>query len=749
MTKQVAYGYSEVLPDLDFETYSEAGYIWVEGKLQSTLGKGKKGGLPAVGSLLYSLHPSTEVLCMAYDLKDGLGKRLWHPALPAPQELFDHVRSMGLIESWNTTFEHHVWNNVCTPKYGFPPLHYTQQRDAMAKARAFSLPAKLGKAALVLGTLQQKDKEGTRLLNKFSKPRNPTAKDKRNRILPDPSDPDSQLLYDYCLQDIATEEDISSCIPDLNPDELEFWLNTCKSNYAGVGIRPEEVDSCINILEQAYTKYNLELANITDGEVMESTKVEQLRQWCATQGVNTPTLDDDSTKALLKQEIPLNVRRALEIRQMIGSAGVKKVYAMKKIASPEGRLCDLFIYHGARTGRDTGAEVQPQNLTKAGPRVTWCGGCDKPFGPHWKDVCPHCGASLALLSYVKDDGKWTWEAVDHAMEAITTRSLEYVEWVFGNAVLTISGCIRGLFVAAEGKEFICSDYSAIEAVVLAALAGEQWRLDTFHAKEDIYLKSASTITGTTMQEYKDYAKQTGSKHPDRQKLGKVAELASGYAGWIGAWKNFGADKFYSDDEIKGLIVAWRDASPTIPEFWGGQVRGKPWKPSHFEYFGLEGAFVQAIRSPNQCFMTHGISFGMRDDALFVRLPSGRILTYHRPRLTPHPKYEGQLSISYEGWNSNALMGPIGWFRMETYGGKLCENIVQAVSRDIMAFAVNNLERAGYNVVIRVHDEIVAEIPEGSGDIEEFERIMATLPPWAQGWPIRASGGWVGKRYRKD
>jgi DNA polymerase len=231
--------------------------------------------------------------------------------------------------------------------------------------------------------------------------------------------------------------------------------------------------------------------------------------------------------------------------------------------------------------------------------------------------------------------------------------------------------------------------------------------------------------------------------------GVIIAHNSGYAGWIGAWKNFGADKFFSDDEIKKLIVAWRDASPSIPEFWGGQVRGFPWNPTRFEYYGLEGAMVQAIMNPNQCFMTHGISFGMRDDAVFVRLPSGRILTYHRPRLTPNPKYEGQFEISYEGWNSNALMGAVGWFRMSTYGGKLCENIVQAVSRDIMAYAVNNLERAGYDVVIRVHDEIVAEIEEGSGNIEEFERIMATLPPWATGMPVRASGGWIGKRYRKD
>ena len=356
-------------------------------------------------------------------------------------------------------------------------------------------------------------------------------------------------------------------------------------------------------------------------------------------------------------------------------------------------------------------------------------------------------------------------------------------------------------------------------------------------------------------------------------MGKVAELASGFQGWIGAWKQFGADEFFNDEEIKNAILAWRAASPAIVEFWGGQQ--KRWQP-HF--YGLEGAAVQAVLSPRTKFSYRGLSYIVNRDILYCQLLSGRYLTYHKPRLIPSDKRPGTLSLTFEGWNTNPKYGAIGWQRMETYGGRLVENCIaegtkvltnrgwvnieniectdlihdgvnfvshggkltksiqtciavdgvlmtpdhevlndngwktaletkepfrpkirnvngfashkiesttnrtefsqqrvfdimdcgprnrfvvkgnsgpfivhnctQAVARDILAHAIVNLEKSGYPVVLHVHDEIVSEIPEETGSIEEFERIMSTLPAWAATWPVKANGGWRGKRYAK-
>lgn len=733
------------IADMDFETYSEAGYVWADGKWKGS--NGAKSGIAAVGAMQYSLHHSTEVICLAYDLKDGVGKRLWIPGMGDPTDLFDYLSQGGLVEAHNCAFEHHIWNNVCTRRYGWSRLPYQQLRDSMAKCRAYALPPSLDKAAKVMQVDAQKDEDGKRLIKKFSVPRNPTAKDKRTRILPDEDMQDAINFYSYCVKDIEAEEALSDSIPDLPPEELEFWINTVACNLRGVGVRHDEIESCISILEQAYERYNAELRSLTNGFVPEATKVQQIIAWLAARGVYTDSLDDAAITSLLKGELDDDARRVLEIRSMVGSASAKKVYAMKRIATPDGRLCDLFNYHGSRTGRDTGQDVQPQNMPKAGPKIQWCAGCGKPSGLHHTDHCPHCGGAVPLLCTPDPDG-WSWKAVDHAIEAIKTKSLDWVEYLFGNAVLTVSGCIRGLFVAAPGKQLICSDYSAIEAVVLAALAGEQWRLDAFHAKQDIYYVGASKITGIPYDDYVSYKKEHGKHHPDRQKIGKVSELASGYAGWVGAWKNFGADKFYNDDEIKQLIVKWREASPSIVEFWGGQTRNRQ---PEFAPYGCEGAFVMAILYPGHTYSVRGLDFfkPIDKDALHIRLLSGRLLTYHRPRLSPSSRFGSHYSISFEGYNTNPLMGRIGWVRMETYAGKIVENIVQAVSRDILSAAVNNLERQGYPCVLRVHDEIASEVDEGFGSVEEFEGIMGSLPKWAEGWPVRASGGWIGKRYRKD
>lgn len=730
-------GFSTVLPDMDFETYSEAGYVF-DDHIQKwrSVTKSPPHGIGAVGAPVYSEHPSTEVLSLAYNLKDGLGPRLWLPGMAPPEDLFAYIADGGLIEAWNSAFEWHIWTNVCSTRLGWPVLPYWQLRDAMAKSRAWSLPGALGKAAQVTEVVDQKIDDGKRLLNKFSKPRNPTKNDARRRIRPEEDHEDAAKLYNYNLGDIKSESAVSAQIPDLSDDELELWLLDQCINFRGVSIDRKALASCKAIVEQATAKYTAELVQITGGTVQGASEIQKLTSWLGGAGVHMGSLDADHVaEALKREDLPPGPRRVLEIRQSLGAVSVKKLFAIDRRVSQDGRLRDLFAFCGAdRTGRFAGRGPQPQNLPNSGPQVVKCmdaiNGCGRHYGPHL-DNCPWCGA----LTFFSEPAEWCIEAVEDALLVIASNNLSYVEHYFGDAVAVVSGCLRGLFSAAEGCDLICSDYSAIEAVVLAALAGEEWRLDVFRTHGKIYEMSAAKITGIPFEEFKRHKEETGDHHPMRKKVGKVAELASGYQGGYGAWLAFGADKHLEEQEITDAIKAWRKESPMIVKFW----------------YGLEDAAVAAVRNPGQCYSYRGITYGVKDDVLYCQLLSGRKLSYHQPRLHPAVTPWGKqvFKLTYMGWNTDYKKGPTGWMRLDTYGGKLAENVVQATARDILTYALKNVERAGYAVVLHVHDEIVSEVLSGTGSIEEFEEIMATLPEWCADWPIKADGGWRGKRYRKD
>lgn len=794
-------GRSVVLPDMDFEMYSDAGYVWNEaankwGALPGAAGN--KKGLPIVGAAVYAEHPSTEVLWLAYDLKDGRGRRRWRPGMPPPSDLFAHLAAGGLMEAWNVGFEEHMWREVCVKRYGWPPLPVDQLRCAMAKARAFTLPGSLDAAAAVLGT-QRKDPAGDRLMRKFSMPKNPSAKSPTRRVRPEDDPVEFEAYGKYNETDIVAEAEASSRIPDLSAVELAMWQTDREINRRGVQIDLEAVGNCIAIVNAAHAKYNAELAALTGGTVARASELDKLQGWLGGKGLHVDSLDADGIEgelARLRLAIktgafvprppgmpvngehvpygrvtdPAGCLRALEIREAIGSAAVKKLFAMANTATRAGRVRDLFTYHGARTGRPTGGGVQPTNMPNSGPEVRQCT-CGRHHGMKLT-ACPWCGSAVP-------DGargvEWDQGAIEDALEVIAYRSLELLEAVFGDAVPIVSGCLRGLFIAAPGHDLICSDYSAIEAVGLAMLAGEQWRIDVFRTHGKIYEAGAAAITGIPFDEYMRHAGYTdeqlarpewwvqkpanrGSHHPTRKTVGKLSELASGYGGWIGAWKAFGADEFFTDDEIKKNIIAWRNASPSVVDLWGGQHRGMPWEPGYRpELFGVEGAAVLSVMNPGQEYFVQlrnptaaarHISFVTERDVMYCRLQSGRLLTYHRPRLTPSTRRAGEVSLSYEGWSTNPKLGPLGWVRMDTYGPKLVENINQAETRDIHTHGLVNLERRGYPIVLHVYDEGVAEVPEGFGSVEEFEAIMMDTPEWAKDWPVRAAGGWRGKRYRK-
>lgn len=745
-------GVATLLPDFDFETYSEAGRAYDEeaGKWRMLEGtpKGTTNPLAAVGAPAYAEHPTTELLSLAYDLKDGKGPRLWVPALPPPVELFEYLQGGGLIEAHNSGFEAYIWQYVCVGRMGWPAFNFDQLRCSMAKCRAWSIPASLADAGDYLRVPVQKDADGKRLLKKFSQPRNPTKTDARLRIRPEEDAVDGPRIYSYNVDDIRAEEGVSIRVPDLSPAELDMWLLDQRINRRGVYIDRPHLDDCVHLIREAGALFEAELSQITGGAVKSGSEVAKMSGFLAGLGVQLPDLTADTVAAALKRDdLPPVARRVVEIRAALSSSSVKKVYAIQRRLTSDGRLKDIFAYAGAdRTARWAGRGPQPQNLPSSGPAVDCCGGCGR-HQARGLDVCRWCGTGAEFLYAVE----WSIAAVRDALAVAELRDARTMAYYFGDTFKAVSGCLRGLFMAAPEHEFICSDFSAIEAVVLAALAGETWRLEVFRTHGKIYEESASRICGIPFEEFLRHKEETGEHHPMRKKVGKVAELASGFGGWVGAWKAFGADKHVGDDRaIRDAILAWRAASPNIVEFWGGQVREtapQSWDFVH-EYYGLEGCAIQAVLNVGQTYSHNGLSFGVKDDVLYVRLLSGRFLQYHKPRLIQVECRRSKLPVyqlSYMGRNQTTGK----WVRLETYGGKLTENVVQATARDIMAEALKRVEGGGYPVVLHVHDEIVSEVKKGHGSVEEFEALMSQCPSWCAGWPIKAAGGWRDDRYQKD
>lgn len=767
---RVSHGISTVHPEMDFETYSEAGFVFDEAKGRFRGISSTKKGLSAVGAAVYAQHASTEVICLAYNLKDGLGPRLWMAGDAPPWDLFAHIERGGLIEAHNSIFEYFIWNYVCVRKLDWPPLDYRQLRCSMSKAAAFALPMSLDKLSAAIDAPIKKDKEGAAVMLKVVQPRAPTKGNPSLRYTPKSNPEYFKRTGEYCINDTYAESEVSAMLPDLQPDELELWLLDQQINIRGVHIDKPSLENCISIVQQAFAKYSEELRVICGGytdakgewkwNVSSPAELANIQTFLAAKGVRTHSLAAEHLAALLaRDDLPADCRRVLEIRDTLSASSVKKLFSLLNHLGEDSRVRGLFAFCGAdRTGRFAGRGPQPQNMPSSGPKLNQCdkvNGCGHYFQNKLSN-CPWCGADAAFSKPKQD---WTHHSVDQALKVIASRRLDYVEHYFGDAIEVVSGCLRGLFTAAPGKDFICSDFSAIEAVVLAEVAGESWRQEVFRTHGKIYEMGAAKITGIPFEEfmcvagYTDLTKekwweaeQTGGHHPQRKTIGKVSELASGYAGWVGAWKNFGADKFMTDEEIKKAILVWRDASPMIVELWGGQWRKDPKRWAFTpEFYGLEGAAVQAILSPGKAFAYRMISYQVHDDVLYCRLPSGRLLSYHQPRLAQSTAPHGNpvWQITYMGSDEVGR-----WVRLDTYGGKLCENVVQAIARDILTFSLKNLEKAGYPVVLHIHDEIVCEVDKGAGSIEEFERIMAIMPPWAADWPIRAAGGWRGLRYRK-
>lgn len=714
---------------LDVETYSEAGYVWSSVKSYTPSGlikpgwiivqKSKNSGLACVGAYAYAEHPSTEILSLDFE------GELWKAGDPPPQNYINWIQSGGLVDAHNSFFEYVIMRFVATRKMGWPLLPIGQLRCTASRCRSWGLPGSLENAGRALNLTIQKDMEGHAAMLKVSKPRDPTQKDSRVRYTPADAPELFAKLYPYNQTDTAAERLLGGALPQLTAFELEVWKLDQRINERGICVDIEAVNGGIKIIQQLETQKTAELAAVTGGVVTTGGQTDRMHAFLRAQGVVLPNMQKKTVAAALDDKrLQGKARQVLQLRQDLALASVKKLFSMHNRVASDGRLHDLFVYGGAaRTLRWSSEAVQLHNLAKAGPDLMICSSCGNYQMPYFG--CKICGTLKGLAAV-----DWCAEAAAQCIETIKQGSLPaLVERWGGDAAFAISGSIRAMLIAGPGSDFIGTDYDSIEARILAQIAGEEWRLEVFRTHGNIYEMSLAHMSGIAYAEIMEHKERTGHHHPLR-KVSKVRELASGYQGAVAAYKRFGAGDYYDSDEaILADVKEWREKSPAIVALWRA----------------CEERTAAAVAEPDTWKPYREIAYyyAQAHDVLYCRLPSGRLLPYHKPRLAPNDW--GRLAVTYTGQDQESG----AWCRVDGYGGMYTAHIVQGAARDILAWAMLQLDAQGYPVVLHVHDEPVAEVPEGTGSVEAVERILGILPPWAAHWPITATGGWRGKKFRKD
>ena len=631
--------------------------------------------LAKTGVYRYVESPDFEILLFAYSV-DGdpvqqidlaCGEKIPPAILAALED--DKVTKWA----FNANFE-----RICLSRFlGYPTGDYLEPdswKCSMVWAAYMGLPLSLEGAGAVLGLEKQKLAEGKDLIKYFCQSCAPTKSNgQRTRNLPKHA-PDKWLAFKkYNIRDVETEMSIQARLLKYPvPDSVweEYHLDQ-EINDRGVGLDMELVRQAIQMDGRSRSELTQAMKELTSLDNPNS--VQQMKQWLADNGVETDTLGKKAVAELLKTAPP-QLQKVLTLRQQLAKSSVKKYQAMETAVCADGRARGMFQFYGAnRTGRWAGRIIQMQNLPQN----------------HLDDL-------------------------SEARGLVRAGGFDALEMLYEDVPDTLSQLIRTAFVPQENRKFIVADFSAIEARVIAWLAGEKWRQDVFAEGKDIYCASASQMFGVPVEKH-------GVNGHLRQK-GKIAELALGYGGSVGALKAMGAlEMGLSEDELPALVSAWRQANPKIVQFW----------------WAVDRAVMEAV-SRRTTTKTHGIIFSARNGMLFITLPSGRSLAYVKPKIGEN-RFGGDC-ITYEG-----VGGTKKWERIDSYGPKFVENIVQATSRDILCYAMKTLRCC--SIVMHIHDEVVIEADRRMS-LQAVCDQMGRTPPWANGLQLRADG-YETDFYKKD
>lgn len=638
-----------------------------------------------VGAWAYAAHPSTEILCMAYGVDGGPIKILTRddflmaPNLGLPcDDLYEAIRKGSLMSSFNSFFEQCIYANIMVKNYGFPRVPIKQWRCVMAKALARALPRNLLDCGKALNADPIKDEKGKRVMLKLCKP---NSKGEWNE---DPED--FQKLYDYCMDDVAAETAVDQLLPDLIPSEQTIWFLDQLINQRGIYVDTDAIKKALEYVEVFSEDLNDVVWDASGGNLDSVTRRMATLEWCQQQGVNIKSYTKSTVGETLRQNIPDNVRTVLEAKLQLGKTSVQKYQAMANSMDESGCIRDLLIYHGASTGRWAGKLIQLHNLPKG-----------------------------------------SIDDVETAVTLLKNEALSDFKLFYPDVMGTLSSCIRGMIVAAQGQDLLVADYSAIEARVVMWLADEQFGLNQFREYDQGKGEEPYAIMSKLI-----YNDEVVTKA--RRQLGKASVLGCGFG--------MGPDKFLATCSSWGIPIDESLAKKAV-ETYRQTYRGvqRLW-------YNQENAAMSCV-SQQQDFDCGKIRWHLDNDVLLARLPSGRSLAYNNPTIdyVDTPWGERKLALHFMGLMKVQGTTSTKWVRQHTYGGKLVENLTQAVARDILAAAMLRAEIKLYPVAFSVHDEIIAQVPEGMGSLEEFEQILCERPAWALDCPIVAHG-FKTKRYRK-
>ena len=699
-----------------------------------------KADLKRVGAYKYARHPSTEPLCLGFG-RSVSEVQVWHPefkdlaykqaqkkvdrtrndivATPDPEELFDAIERGEPIWAHNAWFDRQIWDAVMVAVYGWPEIAPEQWRCSAAVAASFALRRKLEHVASDLGCIDTKDMVGHRLTLKMAKPRKPTK-----------GDPDSewhqkavdlQSVFEYCAADVRAQIAVVQKLRPLIPAEQECWRMDQEINGTGLYMDRPMIEGALRIGKRAVEAADDELYSITGGDVGKCSQREAFKEWMRAEGVPIPTvlkrvIDKESgeesweeRETTAKQALapivaerkhPPHVIRAMEVFLEANKASTKKYQRMIDMMSG-GRVRDLLAYHAATTGRWGGRGIQPQNFVRRAPKPA---------------VMEQLAWDLANLDY--DDF-----AMMYGEDKIMS---------------LLSQVLRGTIVAPEGKELLRADMSAVEARGVFWVAGHEVGLKEFRrldalgkgANEDIYTWQASLILGRPVFKFDE---------EDRQVWGKVPILGCGYQMWWPKLKTYAGDMgiVITDEQSERIVKKYREDHYPVVELWEE----------------LQWAAIKAVRQgkgAKPVICANGkIRMQVMGAFLAIRLPSGRLLHYFRPHLKKVEK-NGKLreQVHFLGF---ATYKPGLWTTCSTYGGKLTENVVQAICRDLMRDGMVRARKAfgprGFRIVLTVHDEVLGEAPIGAVSFDEFLEVLSVVPEWAEGFPLMWDG-WVRRRYGK-
>jgi DNA polymerase len=610
--------------------------------------------------------------------------QLWIPGNPVPPEFIEAAADpSSIVCAHNDAFETAIEHQIMAPRFGWPEIPLNRHVCTMSMALALGLPARLSASVDALELVHRKDTAGERLMRQMSKPRRPRQGEDPAQTHWFCDDERLQRLYDYCRQDVEAERAVFNRLPALSGAEHELWQLSCRINERGVCVDRQFAEAARRIAESAAPEIDAELADLTGGAVTGINQVARLQDWLQQQGCTIAKLDRRAIERQLEGEDLPAVRRVLELRLGGAQAAVKKIDALLQRAGADSRVRGAFRYHGASTGRWAGEGFQPHNLKRP--------------------VVADLNAAIA---------------------AVATGDYAHVRSLYPRPLAVVADCTRSMICAAPGHTLIGADFGSIESRVLAWLAGEEWKLDSYRRydatrdpRDEPYCETACKIFRVPSGTY--------TKESPERNIGKTCDLAFGYMGGLGAWRKFEPERF-SDAEVETFKKEWRAAHPKIKQLW----------------YDLDRAAWTAVRERGQVVRCGRVVFKCAGAFLFLKLPSGRKLAY------PYPRIVGDECEQRVVFADNGA----GQFRdcrhgNGAYGGLWTENVVSGIARDLLADAMLRIEAADYPIVLHVHDELVCEVPLGFGGTEEFTRLMTRKPAWALELPIAASA-WTGARYCK-